>query len=94
MLEQKADEKDSSNIGGIELLYLEDNAEAGQSSACLYLKSGPRDQAFDGKPLVTSPCATFNQLDSEIRRLQAQLDEIRSRAKKMFYKTQALEASA
>jgi hypothetical protein len=43
---------------------------------------------------MTSQCATFNELDSEIRRLQAQLDEIRSRAKKMFYKTQAFATSA
>jgi hypothetical protein len=94
MLQQGADERHSSKVGSIELLYLEDNTEAGQPSACVYLKSDPRDQAFDGGWLVTSRCATFNELDSEIRRLQAQLDEIRSRAKKMFYKTQALEASA
>jgi hypothetical protein len=94
MLEQGADESHSSKGGNIELLYLDDNPEAGQPSACIYLKSDKRDQAFDGGWLVTSRCATFNELDSEIRRLQAQLDEIRSRAKKMFYKTQALEASA
>ena len=94
MLEPGADERHSSNVGNIELSYFEDNPEPGQPSACVYLKSDPRDQMFEGKPLLTSRCATFNDLDSEIRRLQAQLDEIRSRAKKMFYKTHALEASA
>jgi hypothetical protein len=94
MLEQPAEEQRSSNAGNFELLYVEDNPEAGQSSACIYLTSDPLDQVSDGKPLLTSRCATLNELDSEIRRLQAQLDDIRSRAKKMFYKTQALEASA
>jgi hypothetical protein len=92
MLEQAVDEEPLSN--NIELLYLEDNPETGQPSACIYLKSCLRDEAFEGAPLMTSRCATLNELDSEIRRLQAQLDEIRSRAKKMFYKTQAFAASA
>jgi len=87
MLEQASEEKQMPNVGSIELLYLEDNLETGQPAACVYLKS-------DGETLMTSQCATFNELDSEIRRLQAQLDEIRSRAKKMFYKTQAFATSA
>jgi len=109
MLEQTAGERRSSNVGNFELLYLEDNPETGQPSACVYLKSGLGEHAsveyssdeplfskhpFDGKALVTSRCGTFNELDSEIRRLQAQLDEIRCRAKKMFYKTHAFAASA
>jgi hypothetical protein len=94
MLEQAVDERHSSNVGNIELLYLEDNPQTGHPSACVYLKSNLRDYAFEGAPLMTSRCATFNELDCEIRRLQAQLDEIRSRAKKMFYQTQAFAASA
>jgi hypothetical protein len=94
VLEHGAEEAHSSNVGTLELLYLEDNLETGQPSACVYLKSDLRDHALDGESLMTSRCATFNELDSEIRRLQAQLDEIRSRAKKMFYKTQAFAASA
>jgi hypothetical protein len=94
VLEQAVDEEHPSKACDIELLYLEDNLETGQPSACVYLKSELRDHAFDGQPLMTSRCATFNELDSEIRRLQAQLDEIRSRAKKMFYKPQAFAASA
>jgi hypothetical protein len=71
VLERTLDEELSSKAGDIELLYLEDNLETGQPSACVYLKSELRDHAFDGQTLMTSRCATFNELDSEIRRLQA-----------------------
>jgi hypothetical protein len=94
MLEQEVEERQSSNVGNIELLYREDNLETGQPLACVYLKSDLRDHALDSELLVTSGCTTFNELDSEIRRLQARLDEIRSRAKKMFYKTQEFATSA
>jgi hypothetical protein len=94
VLEHAVDEGQSSNVSSIELVYLEDDPETGQPSACVYLKSDVRDHAFEAETLITSRCATFNELDFEIRRLQAQLDEIRSRAKKMFYKAQAVAASA
>jgi hypothetical protein len=97
VLEQLADHAPvSSSAGKIELLYLDDDPEFGQISACICLTESapPRDHAVEAKTLLTSQCVTFNQLDSEIRRLQAELDEIRSRAKKMFYKTQAIQASA
>ena len=94
VIEHPLNEEDASKAGDIELLYLEDNLETGQPSACVYLKIDLRDHALDGQPLMTSRCATFNELDSEIRRLQAQLDEIRSRAKKMFYKAPVIAASA
>ena len=94
VLERAGNEGDSSNAGNLELLYLEEDPATGQPSACVYLKSGHRDPAFEVERLMTSRCATFNELDSEIRRIQATLDEIRSRAKKMFYKTHAVAASA
>ena len=94
-LEQLADHAHlPSSVGNIELLYLEDDSESGQISACICLKNAVRDHTFVAESLVTSRCSTFNELDSEIRRLEAQLDEIRSRAKKMFYKTQTIQASA
>jgi hypothetical protein len=93
VLEHTEDEGLSSNAGTIELC-LEDDPETGQPSACLCLKSGPRDSAVEIEMFMTSRCATFNELDSEIRGLQAQLDEIRVRAKKMFYKAHAVAASA
>ncbi len=94
VLEHAVDEGHSSNASSIELLYLEDDPGTGQPSASVYLKSEVRDHAFKAGMLMTSRCSTFNELDSEIRRLQAQLDEIRLRAKKMFYKTQVVAASA
>jgi hypothetical protein len=94
VLERAVDEGRSSNFSGIELLYLEDDPGTGLPSACIYLKSEVRDHALEAETLMTARCATFNELDSEIRRLQAQLDEIRSRAKKMFYRAQAVAASA
>jgi hypothetical protein len=87
VVEHAAVEGTSSNAGKIELMYIEDDPETGQPSACVYLKG-------EAVTLMTSRCATFNELDCEIRRLQAQLDEIQSRAKKMFYKAQAIAASA
>jgi hypothetical protein len=44
--------------------------------------------------LITEPCLCFNELDAEIRRLHAELDEIRARAKKKFYRAQASAAGA
>jgi hypothetical protein len=84
----------SSNASDLELLYLEDDSGTGQPSACIYLKGRMKDLASEGETLMTPRCATFNELDSEIRRLQAQLDDIRVRAKKMFYKTHTVAASA
>jgi hypothetical protein len=92
VLEQAATEALSSSAGNIELIYLEDDPGTGQPSACICLRS--QDRSREAATLLTSRCATLNELDSEIRRLEAQLDEIRSRAKKMFYKSQAIAASA
>jgi hypothetical protein len=44
--------------------------------------------------LITAPCLSFIELDAEIRRLHAELDEIRARAKKKFYKAHAAGAGA
>jgi hypothetical protein len=92
VVDHGVDEKE--NPGNIELLYLEDDSAVEPPSACIYLNSELEDRVFEAKSLMTSRCATFNELDSEIRRLEAKLDEIRSRAKKMFYKSQAVAASA
>jgi hypothetical protein len=39
-------------------------------------------------------CTSFNEFDVEIRKLHAELDQIRSRARKKFYMAQAAAASA
>jgi hypothetical protein len=79
-----------------DLLYLERDPRTSQPSACLYMKSGG-SQDFAGihaTKLITDPCLSFVQLDSEIRRLHAELDEIRARAKKKFYKAESAAMAA
>jgi len=82
-------------VWSLDLLYIEGESVTGQPAASVYLITGTEDSTNNraGKPL-TSPCRSFKDLDSEIRRLQAQLEGIRVRAKKRFYKAQAAAASA
>jgi hypothetical protein len=86
---------DTSSFG---LLYMERDSHTMLPSACLYMKSGgSQDYAgIHAAKLITTPCMSFVELDSEIRRLHAELDEIRAQAKKKFYKAEsaALAASA
>lgn len=79
-----------------DLLYLESDPSTGQPSACLRLKSDGR-QGYAGVTadrLITAPCFSFIELDAEIRRLHAELDEVRAQAKKKFYKAEAATAGA
>ena len=72
------------------LLYLDKDPRTQQPSACVSVKSSGL-QAFAGVPadqLVSAHCMSFVQLDAELRRLHAELDEIRAQAKKKFYKTE------
>jgi len=43
---------------------------------------------------LSSPCRSLIELDAEIRRLHAELEEIRARAKKKFYRAHAMAAGA
>jgi hypothetical protein len=78
----------------LDLLYLGPCTE--QPSACVCVKAASNRHHGDvaGEKLITVPCLTFIELDAEIRRLHAELDEIRSRAKKKFYRAQAAAAGA
>jgi hypothetical protein len=78
----------------LDLLYLERDPSTKQPSACVCVKASARKNYVGVKAdkLITSPCLTFIELDAEIRRLHAELDEIRARAKKKFYKTHAAGA--
>jgi hypothetical protein len=80
----------------LDLSYLESDSRTKQPSACVYLKAGgTQDYAgIKAEKLVTAHCLSFNELDVEIRRLHAELDEIRARAKKKFYKAEAMAAGA
>jgi len=79
-----------------DLLYLECDPETGQPSACLHLKPAARPdyQGVEGKLLITPPGLSFLELDAEIRRLHAELDEVRARAKKKFYQAEAAAMAA
>jgi len=77
-------------VWGFELFYSENGTESRTPSAFVFVQKA---QAENGESqhekLVTAPCASFNELDSQIRSLHAQLEEICLRAKKKFYKTYA-----
>ena len=53
-----------------------------------------RSESLRNQLNLTNACTTFNQFDAEIRRLHAQLDEIRYRARKKFYEAQEMAAGA
>jgi hypothetical protein len=80
----------------LDFLYLETDPRTQQPSAGIFLKShGPEDYAGVGADtMITRPCLSFIQFDAEIRRLHAELDEIRARAKRKFYKAEAAAAGA
>ena len=80
----------------LDLLYLEREPSTKQSSAWVCVKANsPHDYGgVAGEKLITAPCLSFIELDAEIRRLHAELDEIRARAKKKFYRAQASTAGA
>ncbi len=80
----------------LDLLYLERDPATKQPSACVYVKASfRRDYAgVKADKLITSPCLSFIELDAEIRRLHAELEEIRCRAKKKFYKANAATTGA
>lgn len=78
-------------VADFDFLYLESDPKTGRPSACVCLKNGCMNQAGT---LMTPVCATLIEFDAEVRRLHARLDEIRSRARKQFYKTYARAASA
>ena len=78
------------------LLYLEKDPRTEQPSACISFKpSGEQDYAgVSADHLISAQCLTFLQLDAELRRLHAELDEIRAQAKKRFYRAGVASAAA
>lgn len=78
----------------LDLLYMESDPSTKQPSAGVYVKANARHSygGIKAEKLITSPCLSFIELDAEIRRLHAELDEVRSRAKKKFYRAQAVAA--
>jgi hypothetical protein len=75
---------------------LECDPRTQEPSACVFLKAGATEDyaGVSADRLLTRQCLTFIELDAEIRRLHAELDEVRARAKKKFYKTRGAAAGA
>jgi hypothetical protein len=87
------DNLQSSENVNLDLLYLEVDPSTNHPSACVGLRSSQPDHAIKAE-MLTLACTSFNELDAEIRRLHAQLDEIRYQARKKFYQAHAAAASA
>ncbi|MGA2979630.1 MAG: hypothetical protein ABSD76_08570 [Terriglobales bacterium] len=79
-----------------DFVYLDSDPRTKHPSACVYLKAGGSEDyaGIMADKLVSAPCLSFIELDAEIRRLHAELDEIRARAKKKFYRAYTAAASA
>jgi hypothetical protein len=80
----------SEEIYDLDLAYLETEPRTQQPAACVTLGG----KSLRDRLNLTNACTTFNQLDAEVRRLHAQLDEIRYRARKKFYQAQEIAAGA
>jgi len=78
----------------LDFLYMESDPRTQQPSACIYVKSTSAEDynGIRADKLISTHCMSFIELDAEIRRLHAELDEIRARAKKKFYKAEATSA--
>ena len=80
----------------LDLIYLDRDPLTDLPSAGICLKANMRiaHGGVKADRLITRPCLNFIELDAEIRRLHAELDEIRARAKKKFYEAEATAVSA
>jgi hypothetical protein len=88
-----AKEFGDSETAVLDLFYVENEAASHQPSVWVCVKND-QDRAMNADKLITARCTNFNELDAEIRKLQAQLEEVRSRAKKKFYSAYAAAAIA
>jgi hypothetical protein len=80
-----------------DFVYLESDPRTSQPSACVCLKAATGSEDYSGVKsdrLIGKPCLSFIELDAEIRRLHAELDEIRARAKKKFYRSLSAAAGS
>jgi hypothetical protein len=84
-------EAEPEEIINLDLVYVEGEPNRQQPTAWVCLGSGlPQDR----RKMMTNACLTFNEFDAEIRRLHANLDDIRYRARKKFYQAQAVATGA
>lgn len=82
---------ETKEIASLQLVYVEADPQTRQPTAwvCLRIESEQPNGIR-----ITNACVTFNELDAEIRRRHAQLDDIRYRARKKFYEAHAMAAGA
>ena len=80
-----------STVANFELAYLQMDERANQPCAWIYANAPGQSNGLNP---VTSRCTSYNEFDAEIRRLHAQLDEIRSQARKKFYKAHTVAVGA
>ena len=75
----------------LSLWYVENDPRTEKSVAGVYVKlcGGQECAHLEPNKLLTVQCASIIELDAEIRRLHAELDEIRAQAKRKFYKAEA-----
>jgi hypothetical protein len=76
------------------LFYMESEASEQPTAMVVATRDGVEPMSGLRGPALTIGCRNYNELDSHIRRLQAQLEDIRIQAKKKFYKAHAAAASA
>lgn len=82
------EEKSASNL---DLFFAEGHVRTQRPTAWVCLRTGlPQGP----EKLITNACTSFNELDTEIRRLHAQLDDVRHRARKKFYQAHTVAAGA
>ena len=77
-----------------DLVYVQHDPQTNEPSAAISVKPHIGVEAGMEGCLFITHCLSFIELDSEIRRLHAELDELRARAKKKFYKAQAASNGA
>jgi hypothetical protein len=78
-------------VEDLDLLYHEAGTDSELPTAQVCLRN---ELHQDHGKLLTNACTSFNEFDAEIRRLHAQLDDIRYRARKKFYQAQVVAAGA
>lgn len=82
---------DTDPIPSLDLRYIDSDPQTEVPTAWVCLSSA---SPLVREQLISSACTTFNELDVEIRRLHAQLDDIRYRGRKKFYQAQAMAEGA
>ena len=86
-------EEGAPEICDLQFHYSEGDATTKQPFALIYTGREVENGRVP-RTSLTARCVSLNDLDAEIRKLQAQLEEFQSRAKKKFYQAQAAAASA